>query len=78
MPFAVAVLCAAGLVVVAMQSAAPVVVQQFYSRVYNLPAKNVWGMTWPVGTVSYPCRNKKFDHAGERRVSSCVIVKSKK
>ena len=30
------------------------------------------------GTVSYPCRNKKFDHAGERRVSSCVIVKSKK
>ena len=30
------------------------------------------------GTVSYPCRNKKFDHAGERRVASCVIVKSKK
>ena len=30
------------------------------------------------GTVSYPCRNKKFDHAGERRVSSCVIVKSKR
>ena len=30
------------------------------------------------GTVSYPCRNKKFDHAGERRVSSCVIVKSRK
>lgn len=51
MPFAVAVLCAAGLVVVAMQSAAPVVVQQFYSRVYNLPAKNVWGMTWPVVAV---------------------------
>jgi exopolysaccharide biosynthesis protein len=30
------------------------------------------------GTVSYPCRNKKFDHAGERRVSSCVVVNSKK
>ncbi len=30
------------------------------------------------GTVSYPCRNKKFDHAGERRVSSCLVVKSKK
>lgn len=30
------------------------------------------------GTVSYPCRNKKFDHAGERRVSSCVVVSSKK
>lgn len=29
------------------------------------------------GTVSYPCRNKKFDHAGERRVSSCMVVKSK-
>ena len=51
MPFVMAVLCAAGLVVVAMHSAAPVVVQQFYSRVYNLPAKNVWGMTWPVVAV---------------------------
>ena len=30
------------------------------------------------GTVSYPCRNKKFDHEGERRVSSCVVVKSRK
>ena len=30
------------------------------------------------GVVSYPPRNKKFDHAGERRVSSCVVVKSKK
>ena len=29
------------------------------------------------GTVSYPCRNKKFDHAGERRVSSCLAVKRK-
>ena len=30
------------------------------------------------GVVSYPPRNKKFDHAGERRVSSCVVVKTKK
>lgn len=30
------------------------------------------------GVVSYPCRNKKYDHAGDRRVSSCVVVKSKK
>ena len=29
------------------------------------------------GIVSYPCRNKKFDHEGERRVSSCVVVKKK-
>lgn len=29
------------------------------------------------GTVSYPCRNKKFDHAGERKVSSCIVVKAK-
>lgn len=30
------------------------------------------------GVINYPCRNKKFDHAGERKVSSCVLVKSKK
>ena len=29
------------------------------------------------GTVSYPCRNKKFDHGGERRVSSIISVKRK-
>ena len=34
--------------------------------------------TKSAGVVSYPCRNKKFDHAGDRRVSSCVVVKSKK
>lgn len=27
------------------------------------------------GTVSYPCRNKKFDHDGERRISSAIVVK---
>lgn len=30
------------------------------------------------GVINYPCRNKKFDHAGERNVSSCILVKSKK
>lgn len=30
------------------------------------------------GVISYPPRNKKFDHAGERKVSSCVVVKTKK
>ena len=30
------------------------------------------------GVINYPCRNKKFDHAGERKVSSCVLVKSRK
>ena len=39
-------------------------------------SSSMW--TLEEGTVSYPCRNKKFDHEGERRVSSCVIVKSKK
>ena len=29
------------------------------------------------GIVSYPCRNKKFDHGGERRVSSIIAVKCK-
>ena len=29
------------------------------------------------GIVSYPCRNKKFDHGGERRVSSIIAVKKK-
>jgi exopolysaccharide biosynthesis protein len=29
------------------------------------------------GTVSYPCRNKKFDHEGERRVSSIISVRRK-
>ncbi len=30
------------------------------------------------GVINYPCRNKKFDHAGERRVSSIISVKSRK
>ena len=31
--------------------------------------------TKSAGVVSYPCRNKKFDHKGDRRVSSCIVVK---
>lgn len=30
------------------------------------------------GVINFPCRNKKFDHAGERRVSSIIAVKSKR
>lgn len=30
------------------------------------------------GVINFPCRNKKFDHEGERRISSIIAVKSKK
>ncbi len=30
------------------------------------------------GVINFPSRNKKFDHAGERRISSIISVKSKK
>lgn len=30
------------------------------------------------GVINFPSRNKKFDHEGERRVSSIIAVKSKK
>ena len=30
------------------------------------------------GVINFPCRNKKFDHEGERKVSSCLLVNSKK
>ena len=36
-------------------------------------SSTMWGAT--DGVVSYPCRNRKFDHEGERRVSSCIVVK---
>ena len=39
-------------------------------------SSTMWGKNH--GIISYPCRNKKFDHEGERRVSSCIVVKSKK
>jgi exopolysaccharide biosynthesis protein len=28
-----------------------------------------------MGVVNYPCGNKKFDHEGDRNVSSCIVVK---
>lgn len=39
-------------------------------------SSTMWGKE--DGVISYPCRNKKFDHAGERKVSSCYLVKSRK
>ena len=41
-------LCAIGALFLASYSAAPSIVQNFYSRIYNFPAKNVWGLTWPI------------------------------
>ena len=38
-------------------------------------SSTMWGAK--DGVINYPCRNKKFDHEGERRVSSCVVVKKK-
>lgn len=39
-------------------------------------SSTMWTSYW--GVINYPCRNKKFDHAGDRRVSSCMVVKCKK
>jgi exopolysaccharide biosynthesis protein len=39
-------------------------------------SSTMWNRYW--GVVNYPCRNKKFDHEGDRRVSSCMVVKCKK
>ena len=30
------------------------------------------------GVINFPCRNKKFDHEGERNISSIISVKSKR
>ena len=30
------------------------------------------------GVINFPCRNKKFDHEGERKISSIISVKSRK
>jgi len=47
----VAALCAVGALFIASYSIAPATSQNFYSRIYNMPSKNVWGMTWPVIVV---------------------------
>ena len=40
--------CGVGAIFLATYSAPPAVSQNFYSRVYNFPQKNVWGATWPL------------------------------
>jgi len=44
--FFVAALCAVGALYIASYSVAPAVSQGFYSKIYNMPSKNVWGLTW--------------------------------
>lgn len=39
--------CVVGILFLASYSLPPAISQTFYSRIYNLPTKNVWGMTWP-------------------------------
>ncbi len=39
-------------------------------------SSTMWGAE--EGVINYPCRNKKFDHAGERRVSSAIVVKDRR
>lgn len=43
--------CAVATIFLATDSAPPTVSQNFYSRIYNLPQKNVWGATWPLMLV---------------------------
>ena len=43
---------------------------------FVLESSTMWCSDW--GVVSYPCRNKKYDHAGDRKVSSCLLVTLKK
>jgi len=45
---AVLAVCGVGAIFLATYSAPPTVSQNFYSRVYNFPQKNVWGTTWPL------------------------------
>ena len=40
--------CAVAAIFLATYSAPPTVSQNFYSRIYNFPQKNVWGATWPL------------------------------
>jgi len=47
----VAALCAVGALFLSSYSIPPATSQNFYSRIYNMPSKNVWGMTWPVVVI---------------------------
>lgn len=44
-------LCAIGALFIASYTATPAQCQNFYSRIYNLPSKNVWAMTWQLMCV---------------------------
>lgn len=39
-------------------------------------SSSIW--TAEEGTVTHPSDNGKFDHTGERRISSCIVVKSRR
>ena len=43
--------CAVAAIFLATYSAPPTVSQNFYSRIYNFPSKNVWGLTWSIMLV---------------------------
>lgn len=47
----VLVVCAIAAIILSTYSAPPTVSQNFYSRIYNLPSMNVWGLTWPIMLV---------------------------
>ena len=40
--------CAVGILFLASHSVSPNISQTFYSRVYNHPQNNVWGLAWPM------------------------------
>ena len=40
--------CAVAAIFLATYSVPPAVSQNFYSRIYNFPSKNVWGLTWSI------------------------------
>lgn len=44
-------LCAVGLIVVDSVSIPPTSSQNFYSQIYNMPSRNVWGLTWQMISV---------------------------
>ena len=43
--------CAVAAIFLATYSVPPAVSQNFYSRIYNFPPKNVWGLTWSIMLV---------------------------
>ena len=43
---AIVAFCAIGSLFIASNTVAPSASQNFYSRIYNLPSQNVWGLTW--------------------------------